>query len=175
MDNIRLKYFKKQNANQFSLQNFSGIKKFHDLRMIKLKPYFVFNITPNKILLSKFREEYCRIFKSIIAVLFLFMFYCFFYFLLIIMISDIYQRYQYYILKVWLCPSLLQLIIVKFIINYSMNVGKSYILFKHYSLTKSKGLLTFIVRLFIGKDVVSIYKIRNLVTKYETELKAVSK
>ncbi len=163
-------YFIHKKSDPQGYKNYSG---FENLKMVRVKPFFYHNIRPNKILLGKFREEKCKIVKSIIAVIFLTLFYLFFYFLLVVMISDIYQRYNYYIIKVWLAPSLLQLLIVRFLINYSMNVFKSYILFRHYYLRKSKGLLSVIVRLLISKEIVCMYKIRNIVTKYDKELKLV--
>lgn len=119
---------------------------------------------------NKFREEKIKIAKNVFMTLILFGMFSFLYFLIIIMISDIYSRYRYYIIKVWLLPSLIQLIFVKFLINYLMHFIKSYLLFNYFAMRKVKPVIKFLYMIFLPKHYIHMYRIRNFITKYYTKL-----
>lgn len=174
MKEILSMYFKKQKCPAQE-QIFAKRYDSSMLRMFRLKQISVFSIKSNRILLQKFKEEKINIIKSIFAVFLLFASFFFLYFLLVMLISDIYYRYRYYILKVWLFPSLIQLFLVRFLIIYCLNFFKSYLLFKHYAMRKTKCFIKLLYTLFVTKDVIYMYRIRNFITKYEKELKEVKK
>jgi hypothetical protein len=136
------------------------------LKKFRITNFTLQSIRPNKIQAQIVKEEKLKLIKSIISILVLCAFYIGIYLWIIVMLADIYARYRYYILKVWLLPALIQLVLVKFFINLLMNLFKSYMLFKHYSMRKTKCMIKYVYRFFISKDVIYMYRIRNFITKY---------
>lgn len=171
MEEVSLKYFRKKSVTRSNLKKFD----FNVLKMYRLYQYCVFNTKPNQIMLQKFKEEKINIIKSIIVLIFMLGCFFFLYLFLIIMMADIYNRYRYYIIKVWLLPSLGQLLVVRFVSNYIVNFLKSYMLFKLYAMRKIKCHVRVLYCLFMRKDVIYMYKIRNFVTKYSSQLSELNK
>jgi hypothetical protein len=96
--------------------------------------------------------------------------YVLFYLLLIILISDIFQRYRYYILKIWLIPSMINVFLISFFSSFIVNILKSSFLFKFYHFRKETGWRAKIFNWVINKDILSIFKLRVLMIKYKKEL-----
>jgi hypothetical protein len=150
----------------------SNLKNY---KMYRLYQFNFFNILPNKLMQSKFREEKLSMIKSVFVTILLVCFFITIYIILVVVISDIYHRYRYYIIKVWLLPSLVQLIIVRFCINYTLNLFRSYLLFKHYGNRKSKCVVKYLYYFLIGKHIMYMFRTRNFITKYYPRFKSLLK
>jgi hypothetical protein len=135
-------------------------------KMFRLYQYNFFNKIPNKILHQKFHREKVSIFKLIIVSLLLFAFYVGLLFYIMVFLMEIYTNYQFYIVKVWLLPSLIQLILVRFVVSYVMNFLNSILLFGFFAKKKTNKIIKLLYLIFIPKYVRYIYRIRNYVTKY---------
>jgi hypothetical protein len=169
-------YFKDENKFKTSKHQ-KDLKKFDPktLKKYRLNRFFYHNRVPNHIMTMKFRDEKINLIKSIFVFIFLISFFCGIYFFLLFMTDTIYNDYGLSIFKIWLFPVLAQLVFVKFLINFSLNVVKAFFLFKYYPERKTKFLAKWFYMFMISKDLIHIYKVRNFVTKYYTNMKIFEK
>jgi|LauGreDrversion4_2_1035121.scaffolds.fasta_scaffold08886_2 hypothetical protein len=135
----------------------------------------IFNFTidankPNRLFMLNEKQENIKVIKIMIAFSIIIFLYVLFYLLLIILISDIFQRYRYYILKIWLLPSMINVFLISFFSSFIVNILKSSFLFKFYHFRKETGWRAKIFNWVINKDILSIFKLRVLMIKYKKEL-----
>lgn len=171
MKKINRMYIRKEsvdtNPNSYQKYDNYGLKK------LRLGHFTIPNIKPNKIMQDKYREDKINIIKNIILFLMLIVLFTLVYGILIILIHNIFNKYRYYIIKIWLGPALIQLLIVKFCINYGLNLFRSYMLFNYYAMRKTRFWPRLFYTLFVGEYFIHMYEIRNFITKYFTDLKQI--
>ena len=107
----------------------------------------------------------------IISVILLIAFFSVVYYYIFIIFADIYQRYELYIVKSWLVPSLINIIIIRLFTTFIKNIAFMIIIKFFYSKRKQNCLFKLVFRFIIPKYLVLIYKTKNIVTKYYKEFR----
>jgi hypothetical protein len=167
-ENNNFRSIKKNSKEHKQLNNWT-----RDLKMRRLNNFTIKNTRPNSILARKIKNQKNEFIFTLIGFLIFVLLFVFFYLILIILLSDTYQRYNYYLIKVWLFPVLIHVFLEKLFSKYFINVIKSYILFNYYHFSKSGGIRTFIFKLLIPSDMMCLFKIRKIVQKNKELLNSV--
>jgi hypothetical protein len=165
-------YIGLSNEDDKKMNEMGVLRKYDEskLKKLRLTRLFFPNIKRNEIIESKFKGEKIKILKALIAIVVLIALFIVTYVFLAKMIAYTYVEYGWNIFKTWLAPILIELLIVKFIFNYLLNLWKAILLFYFYKDRKIKASVRFLYKWTITKDEVYMYKIRNFVTKWEREV-----
>ena len=91
--------------------------------METLPSYSFFNYSENKALEEDNKKEKCQMLLMIISVILLIAFFSVVYYYIFIIFADIYQRYELYIVKSWLVPSLINIIIIRLFTTFIKNIA----------------------------------------------------
>jgi hypothetical protein len=86
-----------------------------------------------------------------------------------IVLNKMYEEYDNYIIINWLIPTLFQILIINFIINYLFALFSSFLLFSYYDKRNNNCLYKVIFYIFVEKYMRYLYKIRLLINKYYRE------
>ena len=138
---------------------------------MKLPQYTFFNEKQNTNLKDKDKREICQIILTIISVLLLVGLFSIVYFYIFIIFADIYQRYELYIVKSWLVPSLINIIIVRFFTTYIKNLCFMIVIKLFYKRRKNYCIINLLFRFVVPKYLIYIYKTRNIITKYYSDFR----
>ena len=85
------------------------------------------------------------------------------------LIKAVLNKFDEFILKVWILPVLILLIVVNLLLYYIKMLIGSFLLFKCYHLRKKNRIIKCLFWLFVDKTMIQMYKIKNLITKYKKE------
>ena len=89
--------------------------------------------------------------------------------ILIFLLHILLQRFDKFILKVWLIPGILIIIFVNFIIYYIIIFIGSVLIFRSYYKRDNGCFIRLLFWVFVDKTMIHIFKLRNLITKYKKE------
>ena len=95
-----------------------------------------------------------------------------FFFLLfigIIIINYLMNKYEYFMVKIWILCSIVILVICYFLLYLIKIIIGSLLLFKYYHKRKSGCFYKFLFKIFVNKNLIYMFKIRNYITKYRRE------
>ena len=159
----------KQHSSSISLRK--SLPTIKEYNMETLPSYSFFNYSENKALEEDNKKEKCQMLLMIISVILLIAFFSVVYYYIFIIFADIYQRYELYIVKSWLVPSLINIIIIRLFTTFIKNIAFMIIIKFFYSKRKQNCLFKLVFRFIIPKYLVLIYKTRNIVTKYYKEFR----
>ena len=117
------------------------------------------------------KDEKNKIMKKFILITsILFSIFVIFIIILLFLLHTLLKRFDRFILKVWLIPGIIMILIANFIIYYIIMLIGSFLLFHYYYYRKNNGCFArFLFWIFVDKTMIHIYKLRNLVTKYKRE------
>ena len=90
-------------------------------------------------------------------------------FLSIFSIYTIEKKFDNFIIKSWLIPLCLIIIVLNFILYYFKILIGTLLLFYFYNKRKKTCFSKFLFSVFVDKAMIHLYKIRNLITKYKKE------
>ena len=147
------------------------LKSREEYSIVKLPQYTFFNEKQNTNLKDKDKREICQLILTIISVLLLVGFFSIVYFYIFIIFADIYQRYELYIVKSWLVPSLINIIIVRFFTTYIKNLCFMIVIKLFYKRRKNYCIINLLFRFVVPKYLIYIYKTRNIITKYYSDFR----
>ena len=144
----------------------SKIKTYEMIHMISLS---IYNINDNQILIKSFRKEVKNIIMTFISTVFIVAFFVFIFLFIAVLLKDIYYRYHFYIVKVCLFPSILQLLFVRLLTAYGIQFAFSLLLFLFNS--KEKGfLMKFVFTHIIPEELKYMYMMRVILGRYKSSL-----
>lgn len=144
----------------------SKIKTYEMIHLISLS---IYNINDNQILIKSFRKEVKNIIMTFISTVFIVAFFVFIFIFIAVLLKDIYYRYHFYIVKVCLFPSILQLLFVRLLTAYGIQFAFSLLLFLFNS--KEKGfLMKFVFSHIIPEEVKYMYMMREILGRYKRSL-----
>ena len=147
------------------------LKSKGEYSIVKLPQYTFFNEKKNMNLKDKDKREICQLILTIISVLLLVGLFGIVYFYIFIIFADIYQRYELYIVKSWLVPSLINIIIVRFFTTYIKNLCFMIVIKLFYKRRKNYCIINLLFRFVVPKYLIYIYKTRNIITKYYSDFR----
>lgn len=87
------------------------------------------------------------------------------------MFADIYERYQFYIVKVWLVPSLVNLTLVRLATSFVQNLAYILVVIYFYKTRYQTKLTKFLFKFIIPKYLIYTYKVQMMLNKYDKQLK----
>ena len=117
----------------------------------------------------------CRIFKAMIMDIILVFLLAVLYTIIFNLFTYVYQEYEGNLISAWLIPSIINITIVSFIINYGVNLIRAFMLIHFSGKRKNNCFMKLIFALFIEKYLVYLNKIRMLITKYPEDFPGASK
>ena len=85
------------------------------------------------------------------------------------LIKTVLNKFDEFIIKAWIRPILILLIIVNLLLYYIKMFIGSLLLYNCYHLRKKGVFVKCLFWLFVDKDMIQMYKIKNLITKYKKE------
>lgn len=145
--------------------DYSEMKIVSQTRMKVIADYKKFS---NKISVEVERRNKFKIIYSIISIILLLALFSFIIYVLLYLISLAFELNRYRIIKTWLFPSLISLLIVSIIINFVINFVRAIFLFKLEG--SSNKIIQFLAPKIITQECTYMYKIRNFLTKYYKKL-----
>lgn len=145
--------------------DYSKMKIVSQTRMKVIADYKKF---PNKIIKEIERKSKVKIIYSIISIILLLALFSFIIYVLVYLISIAFELNRYRIIKTWLFPCLISLLIVSAIINFVMNFVRAIFLFKLEG--SGNKIIKFLASKIITQECRYMYKIRNFLTKYYKKL-----
>ena len=154
-----------------------GHRKNHHLlgyQSLAIQPrgnYSYFNSKENSIEIKAKCTEKVEMIKTIAASLIMMVLLCLIYLYLIVMFSDIYERYQFYIVKVWLIPSLINLTLVRLATSFVQNLIYIILVIYFYKTRYQTKLTKFLFKYIIPKYLIYTYKVQMMLNKYDKQLK----
>ena len=154
-----------------------GHRKNHHLlgyQSLAIQPrgnYSYFNSKENSIEIKAKCTEKVEMIKTIAASLIMMVLLCLIYLYLIVMFSDIYERYQFYIVKVWLIPSLINLTLVRLATSFVQNLIYIILVIYFYKTRYQTTLTKFLFKYIIPKYLIYTYKVQMMLNKYDKQLK----
>ena len=83
--------------------------------------------------------------------------------------KTLYSNYGKLIIKCWLIPSLIQVIVINFICLFIWNIIIAYAIFNWRTLKKVNCVVGLFFTLFVDKYQICLFKIRNYITKYHNQ------
>ena len=83
--------------------------------------------------------------------------------------KTLYSNYGKLIIKCWLIPSLIQVIVINFICLFIWNIIIAYAMFNWRTLKKVNCVVGLFFTLFVDKYQICLFKIRNYITKYHNQ------
>ena len=107
--------------------------------------------------------------RIFIVLTFLFMLLIVTYGFILMKFKTLYSNYGKLIIKCWLIPSLIQVMIINFICLFIWNFIISYAMFNWRTLKKVNCVVGLFFTLFVDKYQTSLFKIRNYITKYHNQ------
>lgn len=145
-----------------------NLKKYpkNILKFRKIESLFIKKIRKNQIKENMYFEAKISMIKQIIAIIFFVLLFGFIYYSFVFIIYKVYKTFGFYIIKVWLAPALIQLVIVDFIVVLTMNIITSVLLFKFYYQKDSNLICRLMYMIFVSEESMMIYTIRNFITKH---------
>lgn len=159
------------NRHSSSISLHKSLPIIKEYNIETLPSYSFFNYSENKVIEEDNKKEKYQMLIMIISVILLVAFFIVVYYYIFIIFADIYQRYELYIVKSWLVPSLINIIIIRLFTTFIKNIAFMIIIKLFYSKRKKNCLFKLIFRFVIPKYLVLIYKTRNIVTKYYKEFR----
>ena len=144
---------------------------YQDLEIERFSNYSFFNFSDNTVEKKEKCTEKVNILKTIIASLIMMIIISLIYFYLIIMFADIYERYQFYIVKVWLVPSLVNLTLVRLATSFVQNLAYILVVIYFYKTRYQTKLTKFLFKFIIPKYLIYTYKVQMMLNKYDKQLK----
>ena len=91
------------------------------------------------------------------------------YIFLLFISKTLYEKFELFIVKAWIIPSLVYLIIIDFMVCLIWNIIISLIVFKGFRLKKKNLKIKILFFLFVDKYIVYIFKIRTYISAYFKE------
>jgi hypothetical protein len=145
-----------------------NLKKYQKnvLKIRKIESLFLKKIRKNPIMENIFFEMKISMIKQIVAIFFFVLLFGFIYYSFIFIIYKVYKTFGFYIIKIWLAPALIQLIIVDFIVVFTMNVITSILLFRFYYMKDTNIVCKLMYMIFVSEESMMIYSIRNFMTRH---------
>ena len=89
--------------------------------------------------------------------------------LTLFLIQKLLDKFDRFIIKAWIIPISIIIIIINFVLYYLKMLVGTLLLFYCYSLRKKKYFYKCLFWVFVDKSMINIYKVRNLITKYKKE------
>ena len=134
----------------------------NNISIIKIENYLEFNKNDSN---QKGKEFALLIIVTMILGLIFF----FLLFISIIIIKYLMNIYEYFMVKIWLLCTFLILFVLYFLF-YFIKIGiASILLFNCYNKRKNGCLIKLLFRIFVDKNLIYMFKIRNYITKYRRE------
>lgn len=90
-------------------------------------------------------------------------------FLSVIIIKTLMNEFEYFMVKTWLLCTILILFVFYFLIYLVKIIIASILLFNFYSRRNRGCFIKFMFKIFVDKNLIYIFKIRNYITKYRRE------
>lgn len=151
-----------------SLSNYNTNVSSYEIEYIDAYSYYAHSLKQNKFnpVVKNEKKEICKL--SIVC-LFLILVVIAQYAFLLFISQTLYERFELFIVKAWIIPSLVYLIIIDFIVCFLWNIIISLIVFKGFRAKKKNLKIKVIFFLFVDKYIVYIFKIRNYISAYFKE------
>lgn len=144
---------------------------YQELEIERNSNYSFFNFSENIVEKKENCTEKVNILKTVIASLIMMIIIALIYLYLIVMFADIYERYQFYIVKVWLVPSLISLTLVRLATSFAQNLVYILVVIYFYKTRYKTKLTKFLFKFIIPKYLIYTYKVQMLLNKYDKQLK----
>ena len=151
-----------------SLSNYNTNLAPYEIENIEAYSYFVHSLKQIKsnLVLKREKKEICKL--SIVCIILILVVIAQYIFLLFIS-KTLYEKFELFIVKAWIIPSLVYLIIIDFMVCLIWNIIISLIVFKGFRLKKKNLKIKILFFLFVDKYIVYIFKIRNYISAYFKE------
>ena len=87
----------------------------------------------------------------------------------IAIIQKLLNEYEYFMVKIWLLCTILILFVAYFLLYFIKTIIGSILLFNFYPKRKSGCFIKFMFKIFVDKNLIYMFKIRNYITKYRSD------
>ena len=128
--------------------------------------YTVFNVQANRFERLNLKKDRCGIIKTLFTSCCIIFLLGIVYYYVIAIFSNVYEKYEYYIIKIWLFPIIYDILIGRLISNCVIVFIKIMFIKFFYHKRKDNWIIKTTFQYLIPKYLIDMIKIRNMINKY---------
>lgn len=128
-----------------------------------------FEFTSDVLLQNELSNETGKMLKVVVMSLAMMVFFIFDFLYLMDIVKSAYENYRLHLLNAWLIPILINIIIMRFIIIFTMSLVNAILCFRFWDYWHSKRW-GWVFKSVVASHTSYMYQVRNLITKYKPKI-----